>query len=33
MKILSWNIRQGGGSRIERIQTVIAAHNPEILVW
>ena len=32
MKILSWNIRQGGGSRIERIQTVIAAHNPEILV-
>jgi exodeoxyribonuclease III len=32
MKILSWNIRQGGGARIDRIQTMIAAHNPEILV-
>jgi hypothetical protein len=28
MKILSWNIRQGGGSRIERIQTVIALPAP-----
>jgi exodeoxyribonuclease III len=32
MKILSWNIRHGGGSRVIRIQTVIAAHQPDILV-
>ena len=32
MKILSWNIRHGGGSRVTRIQTVIAAHQPDILV-
>jgi exodeoxyribonuclease III len=32
MKILSWNIRQGGGSRIDRIQNMIMAHNPEILL-
>jgi hypothetical protein len=32
MRILSWNIRRGGGSRLERIQGVIAGHNPDVLV-
>lgn len=32
MRILSWNIRQGGGSRLKRIQEVIAGHNPDVLI-
>jgi endonuclease/exonuclease/phosphatase family metal-dependent hydrolase len=32
MKILSWNIRHGGGSRVIRIQSIIAAHKPDILI-
>jgi exodeoxyribonuclease III len=32
MKILSWNIRHGGGSRVIRIQSVIADHKPDILI-
>ncbi len=32
MKIVSWNIRQGGGSRLDAIQGVIADHDPDILV-
>jgi endonuclease/exonuclease/phosphatase family metal-dependent hydrolase len=32
LKILSWNIRHGGGSRVIRIQSVIADHKPDILI-
>jgi exodeoxyribonuclease-3 len=32
MKLVSWNIRQGGGSRLDRIQEVIRHHQPDILV-
>jgi exodeoxyribonuclease-3 len=32
MKFLSFNIRHGGGSRVERIQQVIAGHAPDVLV-
>ena len=32
MKILSWNIRHGGGTRVIRIQSVIADHKPDILI-
>jgi exodeoxyribonuclease-3 len=32
LKILSWNIRHGGGSRLARIQEIIAAHDPDILI-
>ena len=31
LKILSWNIRQGGGSRIKEIQKCINEVNPQIL--
>jgi exodeoxyribonuclease-3 len=32
MKIVSWNIRQGGGSRIDRIQNAIRSHQPDVLI-
>jgi exonuclease III len=32
MKILSWNIRQGGGSRLDRIEKVIEGHRPDVLI-
>jgi exodeoxyribonuclease III len=32
MKILSWNIRQGGGSRVGAIVAAIASRNPEVVV-
>jgi exonuclease III len=32
MKILAWNIRHGGGSRVEAIASAIAAHAPDIAV-
>jgi exodeoxyribonuclease-3 len=32
MKVLSFNIRHGGGSRIERIQDVIASHAPDLVI-
>ena len=32
MRILSGNIRHGGGSRIGRIQEVISGHSPDVLV-
>jgi len=31
MKILSWNIRQGGGSRIPAILTMLKKENPDII--
>ena len=31
IKIISWNIRQGGGSRINKIIKAIHHHNPQIL--
>lgn len=32
LKLLSFNIRHGGGSRIDRIAEVISGHNPDVLV-
>jgi exodeoxyribonuclease III len=32
MRFVSFNIRHGGGSRVERIQNVIAGHEPDVLV-
>ena len=32
ISILSWNIRQGGGSRVDNILAAIRSENPEILV-
>ena len=32
MRILAWNIRQGGGSRLSRIIAALAAHDADILV-
>ena len=32
MKFVAFNIRHGGGSRIEKIQRVIADHNPDVLI-
>src|SRR4051812_33629767 len=32
MKVLSFNIRHGGGSRVERIQRAIASHAPDLVV-
>lgn len=32
MKLVSFNIRHGGGSRITRIQEVIAGHAPDVLI-
>jgi exonuclease III len=31
MKLLTWNIRHGGGSRIPRIVEEIAAHDPDVI--
>jgi exodeoxyribonuclease-3 len=31
MKLLSWNIRQGGGSRAARIVAAIAEHDPDVI--
>jgi exonuclease III len=32
MRLLAWNIRQGGGSRLPRIAAALAHHEAEILV-
>ena len=32
MRILAWNIRQGGGSRFARIGEALARHKADILV-
>jgi len=32
MKILSWNIRQGGGRQTERITDAIIGHGPDVVV-
>jgi exodeoxyribonuclease III len=32
VKFVAFNIRHGGGSRIERIQDVIARHDPDVLI-
>jgi exodeoxyribonuclease III len=32
MRILSWNIRQGGGARLPRIVDAIARHHPDIVI-
>src|SRR5690348_12560313 len=32
MKILAWNIRHGGGSRVAAIASAIAAHAPDVAV-
>jgi exonuclease III len=32
LKVLSWNIRQGGGSRIDAIVGAIAGHEPDLVV-
>ena len=31
MKLLIWNIRQGGGTRLTRITQAIAAHSPDVI--
>lgn len=32
MRIVTWNIRHGGGKRIDRLIESIAAHSPDVLV-
>jgi exonuclease III len=32
MKVLSWNIRQGGGRRLDAIVAAIAGHEPDVVV-
>jgi len=32
VKILSWNIRQGGGRRLDAIVAAIAGHEPDVVV-
>jgi exodeoxyribonuclease III len=32
MRILAWNIRQGGGSRLSRIVAALATHHADVLV-
>jgi exonuclease III len=32
MRLLAWNIRQGGGSRLARIADALAHHEADILV-
>ena len=32
MRILSWNIRQGGGRRLDAIVAAIAGHEPDVVV-
>jgi exonuclease III len=32
MKLISWNIRQGGGDRLGAICTAIATHDPDVVV-
>src|SRR5260370_7448684 len=32
MRLLAWNIRQGGGSRLARIADALAHHDADILV-
>ena len=32
MRLLAWNIRQGGGSRLARIADALSHHEPDILV-
>ena len=32
MRLLAWNIRQGGGSRLPRIADALARHEADILV-
>ena len=31
MKLLSWNIQHGGGTRVPRIIDAIAAHDPDVI--
>jgi exonuclease III len=31
VKILSWNIRQGGGTRAARIMNSIISHDPDVI--
>jgi exodeoxyribonuclease-3 len=32
MRFVSFNIRHGGGSRVEKIEQVIAGHDPDVLI-
>jgi hypothetical protein len=32
MRLLAWNIRQGGGSRLARIADALARHEADVLV-
>src|SRR5437879_10932726 len=32
MRLLAWNIRQGGGSRLARIAEALACHEADVLV-
>ena len=32
MRVLAWNIRQGGGARLAGIAAAIAAHDADVLV-
>jgi len=32
MRLLAWNLRQGGGSRLPRIAAALESHNADILV-
>lgn len=32
MRMLSWNIRQGGGKRLDRIAAAIGGHRPDVVV-
>lgn len=32
MKLLSWNIQQGGGKRLDRIEDAIRRHDPDVIV-
>jgi len=31
MKLLSWNVQHGGGSRLDRIADAIIAHNADVI--
>jgi exonuclease III len=32
MKLLSWNILQGGGKRLDQIGMAIDSHDPDVVV-
>jgi hypothetical protein len=32
MKLLSWNILQGGGTRASRLRAAITAHDPDVIL-